>query len=77
MLVLPLGAETGAGLVGFWPRDFLLPLGETAAAGGFFSTGAGSFFSSSASSVFSSSSFCVAAVDKMQDTYLTKIPLKM
>lgn len=57
VLVLPLGAETGTGLVIFVPEDFLPPFEETVVAGGFFSTGAGSFFSGSGSSVFSSSSF--------------------
>lgn len=57
VLVLPLGVETGAGLVILGPGEFLPPLGETDAAGGFFSIGAGSFFSGSGSSVFSSSPF--------------------
>lgn len=69
ILILPLGVETGAGLAVFGPGDFLPPLGETVAAGGFFSTGVGSFFSGSVSSFFSSSSFWVAAANKMQDTY--------
>lgn len=57
VLVLPLGIKTGPCLAIFWPRDFLPPLGDTVAAGGFFSIGAGSFFSGSLSSVLSSSSF--------------------